>query len=310
MDILFSNPTYLWFLLATPLLVLHHFSSLKKVKGQVLQFANFKAIARITGMQPQQTNLYVLIGRVMILTFIVFAVAGTIIWYSGTSGDSDYVLAIDASSSMLANDITPTRLEAAKETGLLFIELVPPKSKVGLLTFSGTAFVKTTLDNRPGDTKDAIKNIEVEAVSGTDIGDAIITATNMLLASDKGKTIIVLTDGRSNVGMNPLQTLSYVNKNNANVHTIGIGTEEGGVFEGVNMSLTLDEDTLQIVANQTGGIYFRARSKEEIIYAYNQIMHSGERKLSIDISPYLMLAALMVVFVDWGLVSTKYRRIP
>ncbi|HZX45626.1 MAG TPA: BatA domain-containing protein, partial [Candidatus Nanoarchaeia archaeon] len=141
MDILFSNPTYLWFLLATPLLVLHHFSSLKKVKGQVLQFANFKAIARITGMQPQQTNLYVLIGRVMILTFIVFAVAGTIIWYSGTSGDSDYVLAIDASSSMLANDITPTRLEAAKETGLLFIELVPPKSKVGLLTFSGTAFV-------------------------------------------------------------------------------------------------------------------------------------------------------------------------
>ncbi len=310
MEIIFKNPTYIWFLLSIPLLVISHFVTLSKVRGKVLQFANFAAIARITGMQPQQSNLLILFERISILVFIVLAVSGTVVSYIGESGESDYVLAIDASSSMLANDLTPTRIDAAKEAALLFIDSLPPKSRIALITFAGTSFVKQTLSDNTKESKKTLEDIGIEPISGTDIGDAITTATNMLLTSEKGRAIVLLTDGRSNVGMNPLQTIGYANKNNINVYTIGIGTEEGGTPHGINVTLTLDEETLEIIANQTGGKYYRAKSKEELTNAYKEIAYTSKRKLSIDLTPYLMLMVLLVVFLDWGLVSTKYRRIP
>lgn len=310
MEIIFKNPIYLWFLLSIPLLVISHFITLSKVRGRVLQFANFAAIARITGLQPQQKNLLLLFGRILILIFIVFAVSGAIFNYIGETSESDFVLAIDASSSMLANDLTPTRIDAAKESALLFIDSVPPKSKIALVSFAGTSFVKQTLNDDKGVLKETLNNIGIEPIGGTDLGDAITTATNLLLLSEKGRVIILLTDGRSNVGMSPLQAVEYTNENNVNIYTIGIGTEEGGMPQGINVTLTLDEETLKIIANETNGKYYRAKSKEEISNAYKEIAYASKRKLSVDLTPYLMLLALLTVFLDWGLVSTKYRRIP
>ena len=102
----------------------------------------------------------------------------------------------------------------------------------------------------------------------------------------------------------------YANKNNLNIYTIGIGTEEGGSPKGVNVTLTLDEETLKIIANETDGKYYKAESNEELKNVYKEIAYSTEKRLSLDLTIYLMLLALLTIFLDWGLVSTKYRRIP
>ena len=310
MEIIFNNPKYLWYFLTIPLLVAIHFITLSKVRGKVLQFANFVAIARITGMQPQQKNILLLLARISIIVFIVLAVAGTTIRYIGESTENDFVLAIDSSSSMLANDLEPTRIEAAKEAALLFIDSIPRKSRIALVSFSGTSFVKQALTDDQGVLRESLGNMGIEPVGGTDLGDAIITGTNLLLLSEKSKAVILLTDGRSNVGMNPLQAVEYANNNNINIYTIGVGTEEGGMPEGVNVTLTLDEETLEIIANETDGEYYRAESKEALNNAYSEIASSSRKKLSIDLTMYLMLMALVGVFLDWGMISTKYRRIP
>jgi len=310
MEIIFKNPIYLWFLLSIPVLVVSHFITLTKIRGRVLQFANFTAIARITGMQPQQKNLLLLLTRILALVFIVLAVSETIVWYTGKTSESDFVLAIDASSSMLAEDLKPNRIEAAKEAALLFVDSVPSRSRIAIVSFSGTSFVKQTLTKDKEILKETLHNLAIEPIGGTDIGDAITTGTNLLTLSEKGKAIVLLTDGRSNVGMNPSQAVEYANKNNLNIYTIGIGTEEGGSPKGVNVTLTLDEETLKIIANETDGKYYKAESNEELKNVYKEIAYSTEKRLSLDLTIYLMLLALLTIFLDWGLVSTKYRRIP
>lgn len=86
---------------------------------------------------------------------------------------------------------------------------------------------KKDLDNVKKEIK---KNIGAEQVGGTDLGDALVTGTNMLFNSGKGRAIILLTDGRSNVGLFIDDALEYVKKSHVLVHTIGVGTEEGGVY--------------------------------------------------------------------------------
>jgi len=102
MEIILQNPVYLWFLLSIPILIITHFLTIKSVRGKLLQFANFSAIERVAGRVPEQNNLIVLITRMIILICIVLAVVGTSIRYVGETSESDFVLAIDSSSSMLA----------------------------------------------------------------------------------------------------------------------------------------------------------------------------------------------------------------
>ncbi len=318
MEITFNNPFFLIFLLSIPLLIISHLFTLRYLKRRAFKFANFEAIKRVVGeTKPITSNTYVLsqnlpllITRVFLILVLVLSAAGLVFWNFGQSSDFDYVLAIDASSSMLADDFSPSRLEAAKSAAAGFVDSLSSETNVGVVSFSGTSFIDTELTEDTKLAKERIGNIEIKTVGGTDIGGALVTSTNVLLKGENSKVIVLLTDGQSNVGTPVADSIDYANKNRVTIYTIGVATKEGGKFMKIESVSQLDEETLVELAQKTGGEYFRAESKQALSDAFREIALSHREKIPTNLSMGLLLIALALIFLEWGLISTKYKSIP
>ena len=317
MYLTFTQPGYLWLMLAVPILVVIHFFTLGHSRKRALKFANFEAIARITkggdAYHPfkgagSNKNVALLFMRTVVLTSLILAISGTTLWYTGLSSDSDFVIALDASASMLADDIAPNRLEASKEAGVFFVDNLKSRAHVGVVSFAGIAVVEQKPVIELEFARKAVENIGVSSTGGTDLGNAIVTASNLFFG-ERDKSIILLTDGQSNVGAGPERGVDYAIKNGITIHTIGIGTEEGGEFLGLQIKSKLDEETLKFIAFNSGGEYFRAENKEDLFEAYNKIATSEDRKLSLNMTWPLITIALILLFMEWIFINTRYTAI-
>ena len=313
MQITFLNPEYLWILLGVPLLIILHFYSLKYVHNRAIKFANFEALERVTGGVVLSRNIYLLCMRLLGLLFLTLSLAGATLWYVGQVDVSDYVLAIDSSGSMLANDFSPNRLEASKEAALAFVDNLEADSQVSVVSFAGTGLVEISLIKNRRRIKQAIEDIQISSFHGTAIGDALKTSSNVLLNSDKSRIIILLTDGQDNVASEEeiSKILDFVNNKQITVNTIGVATESGGSLPGLNSLSTLDDETLRSIADTTGGSYIHSESKNELINAYQSFNYESlESKIPVYLRLPFILITLVLLFVEWILVNTKYRTIP
>ena len=312
MDITFDNPLLLWFLLTVPLMMVAHYYDWKYRKKESLMFSNFEAASRVFEPMiipyfPVQITL-----RVLIFLCLVFSAAGMNIWYTGPSTDINFGLAIDASSSMSSEDIAPSRIDVAKETALEFVDSLPINSKIAVVSFAGTSFPDQTLTSDYGKVKDAISNIRLHTEGGTDIGSAIITATNLLLISgNESKSVIVLTDGQSTVGLSIEKAIENAQDLFVTVNTIGIGTLEGGGFFGEEEKVSqLDETTLNEISSRTGGKYYKAVNKEELQNAYEEISGQIYKSVGIKLTPYLISVVILLLILNWLLTFTKFSSLP
>ena len=318
MEITFSNPVYLFFLVSIPFLIISHFFTMKYLKRRALKFANFEAIKRVTGGEKSvlknstflSTNILVLVNRIMIILLLVLAAAGTMLWTTGKISNSDYIIAIDSSSSMLADDFEPSRLQAAKEAAVAFIDDLSARAQIGVVSFSGNAFIEQELTGDFGRAKEAIDNTKIRTVGGTNVGDAIITSANLLENSEKSKVIILLTDGRSNVGTPVEEAIFYAQEKSIKINTIGVATEQGGRFLRIDAVSRIDEPTLKAIASSTGGSYYPAADKAALIKAFRDATTSSTEVISTKLSFIFLLMALALIFVEWGLISTKYKTVP
>jgi len=309
-SITFTSPVYLWFLFSLPILIISHSLAIKRTKRNALKFANFEALSKVSKGQFISKNIFLLVFRLIILTFIVLAVSGTTINYLTKGTDSNYVLAIDSSASMLVQDIKPTRFDSAKETLISFLDIIPENTKIGLVSFSGVVLVENPpIENDINKLKNKLKDIKISSVAGTDIGNAIVTSTNLLLSGkdEKSKNIILITDGQSNIGI-PLQdALAYANKNNIIINTIGIGTSVGGEFVGTDVISKLDEESLKQIAQATSGLYFKAESKESLLESFYEIAKLNRKKVSYNMSFSFAFLVLIFLLIEWTLINTKNR---
>ncbi len=277
---------------------------------KAIKFANFEAIAKFTGRKILGTNTHLLFLRIIILTSLILAISGTTLIYLGKTTSVSYVIAIDASSSMITNDLEPSRIEVAKSATTSFIDKLPFNTKVGIITFAGTTFIKQrpTIDKLK--LKETIKTISTESAGGTAIGEAIITSSNLLSEEKGSKSIILISDGQNNIGTSVENALNYVDKENIKIHTIGIATEESNQETNIPVISKLDEERLKNIAESTNGRFFKITSQESIKEAFSLILDIKKEKVILDISVYLMLYGLILVFLEWGLQNTKYRTLP
>ncbi len=189
------------------------------------------------------------------------------------------MLSIDVSLSMEADDIKPTRFEAAKDAARIFIKQLPPGTKIGLASFAGFAAVNV---NPTADHEEVLRAIDDLSLGrGTAIGAGILEALQVLpdRAGDKlpknpaPAAIVLLTDGRNNRPPNPEDGAAEARDKQVPVYTVGLGTENGFInFEGnQQMTVGFDAETLRGIAQTTGGQYFEARSATQLNSVYQKL---------------------------------------
>ncbi|MDE5945645.1 MAG: VWA domain-containing protein [Rikenella sp.] len=205
----------------------------------------------------------------------------------------DIVMALDISSSMLARDFTPDRLEAAKEIGARFI-LERPTDRIGLVVFAGEAFTQSPITTDHVSLVNLMNQIESGMIAdGTAIGNGLATAVNRLKESDSpSRVVILLTDGVNNSGqIDPLTAAQIAADYGIRVYTIGVGTEGvapmptlnawGGVSF-VQAKVEIDEEMLRKIAEPTGGRYFRATDNTKLAEIYAEINRLEKTKVEIE----------------------------
>ncbi len=288
----FENQFYLIFLFIIPIIIFFHFYSLKNIGGKAVKFANYDAIARVKGIDIYSKNISLLIINILIIISLVFSISGLTLHKEMKASSFSYIIAIDASQSMGARDMKPDRLTAAKESAKDFIDALPYGTKVGITSFASNTFI----EKKPMTNKDIIKtsidSIQLTEIGGTDIYEVYRTSSS-LLSNDSNKAIIILSDGQINTG-NIDEVVFEASLEGVVIHTIGIGTVEGGNSSfGISK---LDEDTLKSLAYSTKGKYFNAIDETEIKNSFKEIIPLTDKIGAINLSFYLIILT-MVLFI-------------
>lgn len=306
MIVTFAKPGYLIYLAIVPLLVLLHFALIGRQKKRAMKFANFDAMSRVQGVELLSKNIFFLLLTSIVVALVVFSLADMTIQTVIPASSYSFIIALDTSRSMEATDYLPTRLEAAKQTAKDFIDSTPLGTKIGVISFSGNAFIEQSVTNDKELAKQAIDRISISSIGGTDLSEPIITGSNLLKGED-AKAIILLGDGQINVGT-IADAIDYANKNNVLVHTIAIGTPAGGkTTYGISKA---DIDSLKALSFGTDGKFFNAVDKSALSSAYISVLHLQIKKVDISISNYLLLAALGVLVVEYFLFNARYKVLP
>jgi Ca-activated chloride channel family protein len=302
----FLYPSYLLLLFLLPILFFTHFISLRAHKYKSFAFANFDAIARIKGVDFYSRNYVTVFWAVLVVVLLVFSLSGMFVQMTLKASDFSFVIAVDSSMSMEANDVFPSRFEAAKESALEFVDSLGPGARTGLISFSGNAFIEQKVTDDKLVIKNSIKQIPLSSLGGTDIDEAVFTGVNLLVV-EENRAMVVLSDGQLNVGVLD-DAIEYANLQEVVIHTIGIGTDRGGATSfGISK---LDEDSLKALAYNTNGKYFRVEDTRELENAFDEILELKEHSVNVNLQKYLLVVAIILFVFGFLLVNTRYKVFP
>jgi Ca-activated chloride channel family protein len=229
------------------------------------------------------------------------------------------ILAIDTSLSMGADDVTPTRFEAAKDSARRFLDLLPEKLNLGLVSFDGTAVMRVSPTTDREIVKDAIDNLELD--QATAIGDAILAslaAIETVPPDEEGSApparIVLMSDGETTAGVPNSEGIEAALEAEVPVSTIAFGTDEGTIqLEGdpFPTPVIVDEDALEEIAETTGGTFFRAVSADQLNDVYTDIGTSvGFVTEEREITMWFVAGALVLLLGTAGLSMLWFSRLP
>jgi len=305
----FENPKYLALILAIPLLLIIHFYSLRQHNKKALKFANFDAISRISGIQFFSKNLTVLYLSLIIVITLSLGAAGTHVALVKQASSFTFVIGIDTSQSMETRDLpgNTNRIAAAREAASEFINAAPSTTKIGIITFSGLPLIEQGITTNKNALKTALERIQVNRVGGTNIMNAVITASTMY-GSESEKALIIISDGQ--ISVDTIETIiKYALQQEITINTIGIGTIEGGETP-IGAISKLDEDALKALAFETEGNYARVTNTEEFNDAVGEILNLSKRRVNQDLTYFMIFLSAVLFITIFFLINTKYHNIP
>lgn len=276
-----------------------------------------------------------LLLRIVTFTLIVIVLARpqtSNSWKNKSVEGIDIMLAIDVSTSMLAEDLKPNRIEAAKAVASEFI-IGRPNDNIGLSIFAGEAFTQCPMTTDHASLLNLLQNVRTDIAArglisdGTAIGMGLANAVTRLKGSKaKSKVVILLTDGSNNMGdISPMTAAEIAQSLGIRVYTIGVGTNKvapypmpvaGGV-QYVNMPVEIDTKMLADIAAATEGDFYRATNTAELKNIYKEIDRLEKSKLNVKkfskryeaYQPF-SLAAAIALLLEILLRITVFRRIP
>ncbi len=274
----YANPIYFLLLALIPALILFYWKFGKKQEGTV-QFSSIKLLGNHF---KDRGFRRIIIMQFFLMSMLVFTIIGLtrprlVDTFEETKIEVvDIILVLDISSSMLAEDFKPNRLEAVKKTAKTFIEN-RKSDRIGLLVFAGETFIQCPLTTDTNVITNLLRDVTVaeKEYDGTAIGMAIANATNRLRNSDaKSKIMILLSDGSNNAGeLDPITAAEMANEFDIKIYTIGAGTDQSVTYipNRGYIRNEVDEETLRTIAKQTNGHYFRANNVGRLQRIYEEI---------------------------------------
>jgi len=305
----FLWPEMLWLLAVVPLLIAAYLSLLGRKKKAALRYTNLNLVkeAMAAGMRFRRHIPPLLF--LLALTLLILAVARPSAVVTLPTHQRTVILAMDTSGSMRATDMEPSRMAAAQAAAKSFVTDQPQGTRIGVVTFAGTAAVaQAPTDNRE-EILAAIDRFQLQRA--TAIGSGILMSLKAIFpdaefdlrswnprresqaaapldqaaktekpafkpvpaGSYTSAVVILLTDGQSNVGPDPIESARIAAERGVRVYTVGFGTTEGEVirFEGWSMRVRLDEKTLTKIAELTQGEYYYAGSAADLKKVYETL---------------------------------------
>lgn len=291
----FASSYFLYGLIIIPLLVVWYIFSGRKNQAYV----KFSDTSFFNGM-PRSWRIY---ARHILFVIEMCALALLIIALARPQSSSksqkinvegiDIVLTIDLSSSMLAQDLKPDRLEAAKNISADFVK-GRPEDRMGLVVFASETFTQVPLTTDHGMLLNMMKELKCGMLEdGTAIGDGLASSVSRLKDSEAiSKVVILLTDGDNNAGsIDPATAAEMAKLFGIRVYTIGVGTigtapypvqTPFGGIQYQQIPVTINEPLLQQIADETGGKYYRATSNEKLEQIYDEIDQLERSKIEIN----------------------------
>jgi Ca-activated chloride channel homolog len=311
MKILFADPEYFWLMLLIPAAIGWYIYRLR-YHHPTLQISSIKAFNHLSpGWRLYSRHILFGLRLVAVSMFIIaLARPQTNMSRQDISVEGiDIMLATDISSTMLAEDIKPNRLEAAKEVAVEFINS-RPDDRIGLVIFSGESFTQCPLTTDHAKLINLYNDIKFGLIDdGTAIGDGLATAVNRLKESKaRSKVIILLTDGVNNMGaIDPQSAAEIASIYNIRIYTIGAGTigfapapvRTPFGMQYTQMEVKIDEPLLRKISAMTNGKYFRATNKKKLEEIYKEIDRMEKSK--IDVTEFKRKKEEFMIFALIGL---------
>lgn len=327
--IVFKNPEYFYLLLVMgPMLAWYIFQHRKA--GASIRYSTTMGFQNITKSWKhylRHSPFALLLAGITLLTTALARPQSSNSWQNVTTEGIDIVIALDISSSMLARDFQPNRLQASKEIATQFIA-GRPNDKMGLVVFAGESFTQCPLTTDHAVLINLFKDIESGMIEdGTAIGNGLATAVSRLKESEAiSKVIILLTDGENNRGeIAPITAAELAKTYGIRVYSIGVGTIGTAPFpvqtpfgtQIRDVEVKIDEETMQQIADLTGGQYFRATNNEKLKQIYAEIDQLEKSKIEVkeysrkdeEYQRFALFGAL-VLMVGLLLRTTLFRNIP
>lgn len=330
----FQSPGMLWLLLILPLAVLAYIFLLRRQKRTAIRYGNLGLVKEALGRGQKIRRHLPPAVFLAAIGLALFAIARPTAIITLPSQRETIILAMDVSGSMRATDVDPRRITAAQAAAHDFVNELPRTARVGIVAFSSTAMTAQQPTLNREDAQAAIDRLQPQRF--TAVGSGILVALQNIFpgasfeddsprairgeraaplgearemeqapfqpvppGSYTSAVIILLSDGQTNVGADPVQAAHAAADRGVRVFTVGFGSEQGGVvdFEGRSVYVQLDEDTLRKIADITRGAYFRAGSQAEL----KQIYKSLTSKLTLETQQtevtalFAALAAIMTI---------------
>ena len=345
----FLWPSLLWLLLLVPVAVTGYWLLLRRRKRAALRYASLSMVKEAMGPGQRLRRHVPPLLFLLALILMLVAIARPAAVVTLPTEHETIILAIDVSGSMRATDVRPTRLEAAQAAARAFVADQPRNVRIGIVSFAGTAaLVQPATENRD-DIQAAIGRLELQRA--TAVGSGILVSlkaifpdidVDLLLenprhrmddaarpigrskpppkdagppsapGSYRSAAIILLTDGQTTTGPDPLEAAMMAADRGIRVYTVGIGTVDGTIigWEGWSMRVRLDEPALKSIASITRGQYFHAATAADLKAVYQGMSaRMVLQKQETEITALVVAAATVLAVSAAGISLLWFNRI-
>ena len=310
-----ENIGMLFFLIA--ITTASYFYMRKLRKERTVKLGNFETLKEVHGKKSIASPSVLLIKALTIVLLFLVATGSISILSEEPVSDTDFVIAVDNSQSMLTPDYPPERLSFAKSTTRQWVSRLPDRTNISVLTFAGDATTIQTSTRSQEDVRSSLESIEADLESsGTAIGEAINMGVNQLEQSRNKKKVVLITDGENTAGMNVSEAIDEANQDNVTVDIIGISSTDNteALFQNLSESLQdsgfsgdlespeLNSEELKSYADATGGSYYGITSQKFMDESLREIVLENET-VELDSSYYVLIFISLLIISEMFLYS-------